>query len=165
MMKKGNILVLLLICIVLALVMYFVEKRQASRSSDLHESINKINWEDYQEGLALAASTNKPVMLYFHAQWCQYCEKMQKTTFVDTNVAMTLHKKFVCIRIDVDENRQLARDWNVRGLPFVWFLSSHGSKIMRIPGFVDSGTFLVTLGKVLNRHAEISSIPEEGGDS
>ncbi len=37
---------------------------------------NQINWQTYEQGIEIAKKQNKKIFLYFHADWCKYCEKM-----------------------------------------------------------------------------------------
>ncbi len=150
-MRKENILVLVLVCLVLAAAYYFVDG-QRGKFSDKEEHIEisgGIQWNEYSKGLELASAQDKPVFLYFHADWCTYCQKLKQTTFADAGVIQALHQDFVPVSVDVDKKRDLARNWNVRGLPMMVFLKPDGSRIGSIPGFVDAGSLMRAVEKVL----------------
>ncbi len=150
-MRKENILVLVLVCLVLAAAYYFVDRQRGKFSNGKeHSGISgPIEWNDYSQGLELAASKDKPVFLYFHAHWCTYCQKLKQTTFTDAGVIQTLQEAFIPVSVDVDKDRELARNWNVRGLPMMVFLKPDGSKIASIPGFVDARSLMRAFEKVL----------------
>lgn len=59
-------------------------------------------------------SGNKPVLVDFHAQWCQPC-KIQSPILQD--VARELAGKVKIIKIDVDKNMAIARKYQVQGVP------------------------------------------------
>lgn len=99
---------------------------------------NKINWIKYKEGLARAKGENKPIFLYFHADWCRYCAKMEKETFADATVSTYMNENFIPIMVDTEKERQIATSYGVRALPTNWFLASDGSKISTLPGYVDA---------------------------
>ncbi|MCF8092925.1 MAG: thioredoxin fold domain-containing protein [Desulfotignum sp.] len=96
-----------------------------------------INWEDYTPGLAQARNQDKSVFLYFYAQWCTYCTKLKKTTFLDERVLAYLEKNFISISVDTDQNQALSQSWQVKGLPTMWFLTPEGNRISSLPGYVD----------------------------
>lgn len=87
-----------------------------------------IVWKDYTPGMVLAGKQNKSIFLYFHAPWCSYCTKLKETTFKDKKVLAYLNENFVSIQVNTDENQALAKKWQVRGLPTMWFLESGGKK-------------------------------------
>ncbi len=146
-------LVVVLVCLFMAAVYYFVDTQRGKNPSQegTSEMPGGIQWNSYFRGLELAAAREKPVFLYFHAHWCTYCKKLQQTTLADAGVIQALNENFVSVSVDVDKERNLARDWNVRGLPMMVFLRPDGSTIAGIPGFVDSRRFMEAVGKVLTR--------------
>lgn len=42
----------------------------------------------------------RPILLYFHADWCQYCKRLQKTTFKDKKVIEKLNSNYYVISFD-----------------------------------------------------------------
>lgn len=149
-MKKENILVVVLVVIALGAVVVFnslkspepgvVPAREESGSaSDSAASLDNgagIDWKDYTPGMALAREKDKSIFLYFHAPWCTYCTKLKMTTFKDEEIMAYLKANFICVQVDTDQNKALATEWQVTGLPTLWFLDSAGKKIDRMPGYV-----------------------------
>ncbi|MFO7911540.1 MAG: thioredoxin fold domain-containing protein [Desulfotignum sp.] len=171
-MKKENILVIVLVTIALAGLFWFFTARTgpeipggtggtepvASAQIPVVETTGNagvengnagqntsIDWKDYTPGLAQAKTQEKNVFLYFYAQWCTYCTKLKKTTFVDEKVLSYLEKNFVSISVDTDQNQALSQTWQVKGLPTMWFLAPDGSRISSLPGYVDGSQFLQIL--------------------
>ena len=56
-----------------------------------------------------------------------------------------LNEHFVPVKVDFDSEKEIARQYNVRGIPDIWFLDSRGEKLRRINGFVPEDTFLSML--------------------
>ncbi len=152
-MKKENILVIVLICMAVAgVVIYNQSDRRVSGESGAVvpfaqeiKGSTGIAWQPYEEGLAMAKRLNKHVVLYFSADWCTYCAKLEATTFKDKQVQAYLSDYFVSISVDTDKNTALMEQWKVRGLPTIWFLKPDNSKIDSLPGYVDSDYFLKVL--------------------
>lgn len=152
-MKKENMLVIALVCIAFAGVMIHNQINDGEAVEIASKKISEqgvkesgIQWKEYADGMELAKNMNKHVFLYFHADWCTYCKKMEGTTFNDENVSAYLNEHFVSIQIDTDKDKEISNQWKVRGLPTIWFLKPDGAKLDNLPGYVDEEY----LTKVLN---------------
>lgn len=64
---------------------------------------------------------NRPVIVDFHALWCGPC-KFQTPILKD--VANELGEKARVIKIDVDQNPELARRYNIHGVPTLMVFKS-----------------------------------------
>ena len=95
---------------------------------------SKINWQSYDTGIAKAKKENKKALLYFRADWCQYCTVMDRDVFANPSVAREIQKNYVPIRIDADKEKILASQYKVQGLPTTWFLTQNAEPIGGIPG-------------------------------
>lgn len=104
-----------------------------------------VRWYGYTDGMALAKERNRKVFLYFWADWCRYCEKMEKETLSKKEVATVLNQNFIPIKINSDADQQLAARYFVRGLPTTWFLTETGEKISNLPGYVAPDLFVPIL--------------------
>ena len=105
----------------------------------------KIDWYDYEEGMALANAENKNVMLYFHTDWCSWCRRMDADTFSNGDV-IDKSQDFIPIRIDGDDRRDLVDKYKVDGYPTVIFLNSTGSTTNKVVGYQNSNQFLASMG-------------------
>lgn len=105
----------------------------------------KIEWQSYEEGIAMAKDQGKKVLLYFHADWCGYCKKMERSTFVDAGVVQYVNTNFIAISVNSDENRALAKAYGVSGLPTFWLLNPDSSKLSNLPGYVEAPRLIAIL--------------------
>ncbi|MFQ6676615.1 MAG: thioredoxin family protein, partial [Fidelibacterota bacterium] len=98
----------------------------------------------------LADGEEKVVMAKFHADWCQWCRKMDRETFGDESVRQSL-KAFIPVRINVDdpEGLALARKVGVVSIPTVVFFDSSGEVIGKYAGYQSPRE----MKKILKRHA------------
>lgn len=109
---------------------------------------SEITWStDIENSLQKAASTGQPVLLEFTADWCMYCKRMEKTTFVDPRVVKFVNQNYVAVRIDADEHKQLVADLDIKGLPAILIVSPTLQIIERIPGFQTPDALLTKLSK------------------
>jgi thioredoxin-related protein len=104
-----------------------------------------IKWYSYAEGVALGKKREKKVFLFFWAEWCTYCRKMDAETFSHPPVIAYLNDNFVSVRINSDRERKTASEYFVNGVPTSWFLTENGEKISNLPGYVPAQTFLPVL--------------------
>ena len=116
--------------------------------SDSTTSTEKIKWHSYAEGMELGKSEGKKVFISFYADWCTFCEKMEKETFRDKEVVDFVNKNFMAIRVNSEKEADVAQKYFVRGLPMTWFLDPKGDKISSIPGYIPPDMFKQMLNYV-----------------
>jgi len=104
-----------------------------------------IKWYPHEEGLALGKKQGKKVFLFFWAEWCMYCKKMEGETFSKSPVAAYLNDHYISIKVDFDRERKTASEYFISGVPTSWFLAENGEKISNLPGYVPADTFLPIL--------------------
>jgi thiol-disulfide isomerase/thioredoxin len=103
-----------------------------------------IRWErKFEDALKKARAARKPVMIDFWAQWCGWCHRLDKTTYVDPAV-LKLAEDFVAVKVNTEgEPRDVAVAirYDVSSLPTIMVVSPHGRPIARVNGFVGPGQF------------------------
>lgn len=76
-----------------------------------------VSWrQDFEGARQEAASSGKPLLVYFTASWCGPCREMKRTTFADARVAQAL-EGVVAVKVDIDQSRELARRFGVDAVP------------------------------------------------
>jgi thiol:disulfide interchange protein DsbD len=102
---------------------------------------------------ARLASSTKPVMLDFYADWCVSCKEMEKFTFADPQVAAKM-VQFTLLKADVTANNEddkaLLKRFGLFGPPGIIFFKD-GQEIagLRVVGYQPADQFLPTLDKAL----------------
>ncbi len=119
-------------------------------SKPIVSSAAAVNWHTYREGSDLARRQKKNMVIYFHADWCTYCGQMEKETFGDAAVIDFLNKQTIAIKVDVDQEQRIARQFGVRGLPATFLLLNNGQQIGPMPGFIPPRAYLSMLSKILS---------------
>jgi thiol-disulfide isomerase/thioredoxin len=103
-----------------------------------------IRWErKFEDALKKARAARKPVMIDFWAQWCGWCHRLDKTTYVDPAV-LKLAEDFIPVKVNTEgEPRDVAVAirYDVSSLPTIMVVSPHGRPIARVNGFVGPGQF------------------------
>lgn len=89
--------------------------------------------DNYEAGLAQAREQGKPVLLYFTAHACRYCNEMAADAFCQDPV-VAVSERFVCVLVDTDEQPRLCEQHKVDVLPTLVFLSHDGEALERVTG-------------------------------
>jgi thioredoxin-related protein len=105
----------------------------ASASSS---KISKIQWHSYEDGMARGKFEKKAVFLHFTAEWCYFCEVMDKETFQDPEIISSLNENFISIKVDYDRETRTSDLYRITGLPDTIFIAQDGQIIGRRPGYI-----------------------------
>ncbi len=108
-----------------------------------------ILWKyDLYSAKRAAKQATKPVMIDFYTDWCGWCTKLDNETY-DNSQVQNLARKFICVKIDGDKQKNLVRQYRVTGYPAIFFLDNNGNVVKKIPGFVDANTLTPIMKSVL----------------
>jgi thiol:disulfide interchange protein len=89
----------------------------------------QVEWlYDWQEATSKAEAENKPLMVNFYTDVCPECDKMDRITFSDGEVAAFLNENFVNVKINPDkpETQYLGREYGIWGVPTNVFATPDG---------------------------------------
>ena len=87
----------------------------------------------YSRGLGEARTIGKPVMVFFSATESVFCTQMLEETFTDEKI-VGLSKNFICIRVDIEDEPAVCRQFHVQSYPTVQFMSPKGVPLNRFTG-------------------------------
>jgi uncharacterized protein YyaL (SSP411 family) len=107
-----------------------------------------IKWEKhFDEALKKARKAGKPVIVDFWADWCGWCHRLDRSTYVDPWVVRKA-QDFVAVKVNAEGSRReldVALEYQVTSLPTIVFLSPEGRQVYRLNGFQGPGQFPRTL--------------------
>lgn len=89
--------------------------------------------EGYARGYREAQQQGKPMLVFFTAEWCNFCHQMADETFADADV-VKWSSRFVCILVDADAEPDVCHQFRVEGYPTIQFLSPQGVPLNRVVG-------------------------------
>ena len=123
-------------------------------SGDGFASSGEIQWHSYDDGMARGKFEKKKIFLYFTAEWCPYCEVMEKEAFKDPAIISSLNENFVPIKVDYDKETDTANFYRVQGLPDTIFIAEDGQIIGRRPGYIPLAQLKLILDVVLSQRSQ-----------
>lgn len=96
---------------------------------------------DFSAATALAKKQKTLVMLVFTAEWCTWCERMDRETFAAPDVRALL-AEIVPVKLDAErEGRKLAARYGVDSYPTIVFTDGDGDEVDRILGYLPPTQF------------------------
>ncbi len=110
-------------------------------SANLSAQKEQLTWyTDLNEASKTSTKTNKPLMLFFTgSDWCVWCVRLQKEVFLTDDFKKWAAENVILVDVDFpkdkskqsielqNQNNLLARQYEVRGYPTVWFVAAAGS--------------------------------------
>jgi thiol-disulfide isomerase/thioredoxin len=122
-----------------------------------------IVWaRSYQNGLEVGEVESRPVMLFFTASWCPWCHKMEDQTLNQVGVVSKL-RRFVCVKIDVEKQRDIALAYAISSLPRIIVVNTHDEMVGDWLGYRDGEQFLGLIAQIqpyITIAAGVRKIPE-----
>ena len=99
----------------------------------------KFSQQSYKQVLAKAKASHKQVFVDAYATWCAPCKELRKTTFRDAKAAAYFNQHFINFSVDVEKGNgvELAKTWQVEGLPTLLIVDENGKVVANHTGFVD----------------------------
>ena len=109
-----------------------------------------VNWlPSLDRAFPMAKERNRPLLVYFYDPGEKWCFTMEFYTFCNRDVAAAIHASFLPVRLLNKDNSRLSKDYRIRRLPTILFLTPSGEEIDRAEKFVDSEPFLQLLKRIL----------------
>ena len=144
--------------LVIALGLLLVLPTKASADGDIFADLT------LEAALVKAGETDRMVVIDFFATWCGPCKMMDKETWPQEDVVAWVGKHAILIKIDVDQEEAVAKEFNVTAMPTVVFLKADKSEISRFVGGYPASEFISFANKVLSGDAPPPGSAPSGGD-
>ncbi|HEX7117297.1 MAG TPA: DUF255 domain-containing protein [Longimicrobiales bacterium] len=96
----------------------------------------EIRWREWSvAAFEEAARADRPVLLNLTAVWCQWCHRMDETTYSDAELIELINESVIPVRVDADRHPEVQDRYIAGGWPTNAFLTPGGEVLW-------SGTFV-----------------------
>ncbi len=123
----------------------------------VNEEENAINWLSWDEAMELNKENPRKIFIDVYTDWCGWCKRMDKSTFIDPEVVSYMNVHFYAIKLDAEQKEDIVWNGNTfkykkggrrgvhelayslldgkLGYPAFVYLDEEYSRIMISPGF------------------------------
>jgi thioredoxin-related protein len=114
-----------------------------------HPSLAAIEWieNDLIKGEQIARDQKKPLLLFFHTEWCSWCAVYERKVFTDDDVT-DRSNFFVPVKIEYDvrgKNKLVVKRFKVTAFPTILVVSPEGKVLGRLSVYRPPEAFLAFL--------------------
>lgn len=146
-------------------------------------SAQQIEWMSWSEAMAANEKEPRKILVDVYTDWCGWCKKMDKSTFVDPKVVATVHKKFYAVKLDAEQKGTI--DWaghtfkfradagrkgvhelavalldSRMSYPSIVYLNEQQQRITIAPGFKAADAMLTELNFIGGEHYKTTTYAE-----
>lgn len=105
------------------------------------------NWmTSFEDAQKMALATDKLMLVDFWAIWCGPCKQMDAESWSQDEVAL-LMQNFVPVKIDIDSHQQLAMQYDVEAIPFLFIMDGNGKVLYKEMSYKDKNQVIDLLKK------------------
>jgi len=133
-------------------------------SSPAAEPRADLRWFSWNQGIAEASASKRPILIDVYTDWCGWCKRMDRDVYSRNDVRGYLNRYFVLIKLDAESadeadyggrtltSRALAQQLRVSGYPTTVFLRTNGEHIASVPGYIPADRFKLMLQYIGEDH-------------
>ncbi|MCX6142019.1 MAG: thioredoxin family protein [Ignavibacteriales bacterium] len=152
--SKATSILIVVALVGVGLAMFSCSKKD-QRGMD--SSSGGIQWHSYNDGVALARTQNKKLLIDVYTDWCGWCKKMDSDVYTNENIRTLLASNFVAVKLNAESSNNvtvgtdqldeasLARAMGVSGYPTTVFLDSGAGPITKVAGYMEAKEFATVL--------------------
>lgn len=118
----------------------------------------EIQWAaDLAAAKTEAARRNKPILLHFGASWCRPCQEVETFVFRNPAVVRKLSETVIPVRVDYDQNPQLAAEFGVKSLPTDVVVTTSEKVIQKRNSPTEASAYVAMLGEIERAQAALTA--------
>ncbi len=107
-----------------------------------------VYWRDNLDtALEEAAQQKHPVLLELYLEGCPHCQRLDRETYADQEVAKALNTHFIPVHLEGRHHMDIVQRFSVTGAPTTLILSPEGKELHRFAGFYSPQDYLKEIEK------------------
>ncbi len=96
-----------------------------------------LDWQEWSTGVfEQARRKGRLVLLDLTAEWCQFCRKMDETTYRNPRVIEVIGRSYIPVRADDAKYPELAKRYENYGRPATVVFDGNGVEIIKRRGYL-----------------------------
>jgi thioredoxin-related protein len=123
-------------------------------------------WKSWDQGLAEAQQSGRPVLVDVYTDWCGWCKRMDRDVYAKPEMIDYLGQHWVVVRLNAEADipihyrgettteAAVANTFGVSSYPTTVMLKPSGERIVNVPGYLPAGDFKTVLRFVAEGHLE-----------
>jgi len=96
--------------IILAGLTYAFTSASAASSQTAPEALEELKWYSWEEAVEANKQEPKKLFVDVYTDWCGWCKKMDKSTFVDPEVSAYLRENFYPVKLNAEQREAIEFD-------------------------------------------------------
>jgi thioredoxin-related protein len=113
-----------------------------------------IRWQPWSLSIFKRAKTeHKLILIFGKVAWCRWCQKMESSTFPDPRVVELIHKNFIPVKVDLEDDMAVSSRYRIKEIPSLIVLDEHNKELERFYGYSSPQGVLRELGGVLKQNS------------
>lgn len=121
----------------------------------------EIQWaRDLDTAQKSAREQQKPVLLHFGASWCRPCQEVESFVFRSPTVIREMNATVIPVKVDVDQNPDLAKHYQVGSIPCDVVITPQGKLMKKRSSPRDADAY----GLMLKEVVTVSSNLQKDGE-
>ncbi|WP_457642581.1 thioredoxin family protein [Persephonella sp.] len=126
------------------------------------KTLASVKWYSYEDGLKAMKERKKMMIVYIHSDHCQYCRRMEETTFKSGAVINMLKENFIPVKVEKnsEEGLKVRKIYGYMGTPTFHFIKPNGEKVYSLFGAWEKKEFLDILKYFSEGHYKEKTLTE-----
>lgn len=106
-------------------------------------TLNAINWiTDWDQAKVESRAQKRPILVDVYQDDCSGCERLVNETFADPELQESIASRFIPVKLHLQHDRAIVRDWNLLWTPTVFFADRTGKIRYESMNFVSAHVML-----------------------
>lgn len=110
--------------------------------------------QNISEAQEISKKENKPILLKVTMEGCTFCGKMEKNTFLQSDVQNAITNDFIIVDLDIKDPslQPFFKRYKISAAPISLFINGNGKELQRVVGYQDKEIYLEAIEYALENN-------------